>query len=83
MIPNSVPVPQHCQLPVPVRVPLRWPATQAVFVALVDARVEDIFEAAVLVPGLQIHAPLGSSRLLKQEYKVNLWQDNYEHEGAA
>ncbi len=50
-----------------ITVPLRWPATQAVFVALVYARVEDIFEAAVLIAGLQIHAPLGSRRLLKQE----------------
>ncbi len=54
---------------VPARVPLRWPATQAIFVALVYARVEDIFEAAVLIAGLQVHAPLGSSRLLKQEKK--------------
>ncbi len=57
-------VPQHFQQGTgTVTVPLRWPTTQAVFVALVYARVEDILEAAVLVPGLQVHIPLGSSRL--------------------
>ncbi len=83
-VPNPVPVPQHCQQGTGTRmVPLRWPATQAVFVALVYARVEDIFEAAVLVAGFQVHTTLGSRRLQKQEYNVNLGQDYYEHEGVA